>query len=137
MEDQRDFDRICPYCEIVKTNSARHCVICQRCVERYDHHCPWINNCVGIANHNTFLGLLAVLTFDFSQGIYIAGSALFRIINKSAVTAEECSRDNFFWDVSCFIRGRHPAGEEYRKIFNIGILGTIEAFFLLGFILVM
>jgi hypothetical protein len=27
-------------------------------VDRYDHHCPWINNCVGIRNHNIFLWYL-------------------------------------------------------------------------------
>jgi palmitoyltransferase len=27
-------------------------------VERFDHHCPWINNCVGIKNHNAFLAFL-------------------------------------------------------------------------------
>jgi hypothetical protein len=27
-------------------------------VERFDHHCPWINNCVGINNHHYFMGFL-------------------------------------------------------------------------------
>jgi hypothetical protein len=46
---------LCPDCEIVRTDRSRHCSICNRCVERFDHHCPWINNCVGLDNHNPFM----------------------------------------------------------------------------------
>ena len=60
-----DFDRICPTCEIVRSPLTRHCVICNKCVERYDHHCPWIDTCVGVKNHNFFLVLL-ISTFTSS-----------------------------------------------------------------------
>lgn len=35
-----------------------HCTTCQRCTPQYDHHCFWINNCVGknnILRFNIFL----------------------------------------------------------------------------------
>ena len=45
---------LCPDCKVIRTSRSRHCAICNKCVERFDHHCPWINNCVGIKNHNHF-----------------------------------------------------------------------------------
>lgn len=49
-----DPNHLCPECEVIRTERSRHCNICNRCVERFDHHCPWINNCVGIKNHGIF-----------------------------------------------------------------------------------
>lgn len=57
-----DGNRICPTCQVIRTSRARHCNVCDMCVERYDHHCPWINNCVGARNHNYFLGFIFSLT---------------------------------------------------------------------------
>lgn len=53
---------MCPDCEVLRTPRSRHCAICNKCVERFDHHCPWINNCVGIHNHNSFMAFLWSLT---------------------------------------------------------------------------
>ena len=37
---------VCPECEIMKPPISKHCDVCGMCVGVYDHHCPWINNCV-------------------------------------------------------------------------------------------
>ena len=30
---------ICPTCEVLRPQESRHCTICNKCVDRYDHHC--------------------------------------------------------------------------------------------------
>ena len=49
-----DSTQLCPDCNTIRTSRSRHCSVCGHCVERFDHHCPWINNCVGVRNHNYF-----------------------------------------------------------------------------------
>lgn len=45
----------CHVCRVVRPPRAGHCRICGVCVLRLDHHCVWINSCVGQANHFSFL----------------------------------------------------------------------------------
>lgn len=42
-----DPNSLCPTCEVMCTLESRHCFICNRCVEGFDHHCQWVNNCIG------------------------------------------------------------------------------------------
>lgn len=34
-----DPNMLCPTCEVICTSESRHCYICNKCVERFDHHC--------------------------------------------------------------------------------------------------
>lgn len=38
-----------------KPPRAHHCKTCRLCVFRMDHHCPWINNCVGLLNQKYYI----------------------------------------------------------------------------------
>lgn len=48
----------------MKPLRTHHCRVCDRCVERLDHHCPWVANCVGVNNHKVFVMLLGCLELE-------------------------------------------------------------------------
>ncbi|KAK7308442.1 hypothetical protein VNO77_42047 [Canavalia gladiata] len=48
----------CLYCTKPKSPRAHHCRSCRKCIMDMDHHCPFIGNCVGAANHRSFVAFL-------------------------------------------------------------------------------
>ena len=45
----------CYRCNKIKPPRTHHCSLCERCVLRMDHHCPWVGNCIGFHNHKFFI----------------------------------------------------------------------------------
>mmetsp|Transcript_1270 Transcript_1270/g.3905 ORF Transcript_1270/g.3905 Transcript_1270/m.3905 type:complete len:202 (+) Transcript_1270:437-1042(+) len=57
-----------------------HCGVCKRCVPRMDHHCPWLNQCIGRDNYRDYV--LVLLVFLYCS-IWMLGMSALIVFDKS------------------------------------------------------
>jgi hypothetical protein len=78
--------QLCAVCLIDKgCNMSKHCPTCDVCMsDKLDHHCSFLNNCVGEGNRRLFVALLFFCTL---------GSALASVMNYHVAVSVYCHDD--------------------------------------------
>eukprot|EP00928_Gymnodinium_smaydae_P070949 TRINITY_DN54673_c0_g1_i1.p1 TRINITY_DN54673_c0_g1~~TRINITY_DN54673_c0_g1_i1.p1 ORF type:complete len:404 (-),score=97.32 TRINITY_DN54673_c0_g1_i1:234-1445(-) len=67
-EERRSEMLYCRHCASAVRLDSKHCWECRKCVDVFDHHCPWLNTCIGARNYRYFfvaiwslLAMMAIL----------------------------------------------------------------------------
>lgn len=70
------WNQLCVGCKIVRPLRAKHCSVTDRCIECFDHYCPWVGNAIGKGNRHLFL---IFLWLEFAALLISATLAFLRI----------------------------------------------------------
>ncbi|KAI9354760.1 DHHC palmitoyltransferase-domain-containing protein [Pilaira anomala] len=72
----------CDTCQVWKPDRTHHCRVCGTCVLKMDHHCPWVNGCVGVLNYRYYIQFLFYVTI---LGIWIFSTTLAAFIQFNSL----------------------------------------------------
>ncbi|KAK9844454.1 hypothetical protein WJX74_002731 [Apatococcus lobatus] len=79
----RNSPSTCYTCSLKRPLRSKHCATCNRCVERFDHHCPVICGCVGASNQRSFMAFIICMLLG--QALWLRLALLF--FHRSALHA--------------------------------------------------
>jgi palmitoyltransferase ZDHHC9/14/18 len=59
--------------------------VCDRCIEKFDHHCPWVGTCIGRRNYQPYLafifsaslGCILYIAFSITRLVHLANETNF------------------------------------------------------------
>uniref|UniRef100_A0A914H0S6 Palmitoyltransferase n=1 Tax=Globodera rostochiensis TaxID=31243 RepID=A0A914H0S6_GLORO len=102
---------LCYTCQNHKPLNAHHCSICNICVLNMDHHCIWINQCVGADNHRYFFQFLAFVTVGCLTFVFAAFKTFYYNYWRAFTNRMFCDSDRLaehlpWFDFVC-ARGPH------------------------------
>ena len=73
--EENENSNICVKCKSVMKNDTVHCLVCGICIDKWDHHCFWLNTCINNDTKNKFklfyLSIILTLLFNILFGVIL------------------------------------------------------------------
>nr|CAB3267898.1 probable palmitoyltransferase ZDHHC16 [Phallusia mammillata] len=117
---------ICKRCIAPKPARTHHCSVCKKCRLKMDHHCPWLNNCVGHFNHRYFICFCIFMLLGTTY-VSISSWALFRDCFRFFEKLFDIKKSIYSFFGSDVAEGIH--GVKLRHALNINICAKKDRFF--------
>ena len=71
LEDKKDVTKYCPITFILIKDNSKYCLICQKYIIGFNHHCYWVGNCIGEKNFNKFMILILICIINTSYNMLL------------------------------------------------------------------
>ena len=87
------------YCSICKDNKSmfsKHCARCDRCTYGFDHHCKWLNNCIGTNNYRWFIVLIVSSTLLCILGVVVGCFVFYEFSVEKNIDPKDTFFTSFF-----------------------------------------
>lgn len=78
-------DQKCHTCKLLKPARSKHCKKCGKCILFFDHHCVWLNNCIGKGNYKWFYSFLIINIIVLSYASIISFNLIRKCVEEEKI----------------------------------------------------
>ena len=82
-----NWNQLCVSCRIVRPLRAKHCSVTDRCIEVFDHYCPWVGNAIGKGNSHYIVVFLWLALYAHASAAVVGVIQINRHVSGETWTA--------------------------------------------------
>ena len=71
LDDGKDVINYCPMTFILIEGNSKFCLICQKYIKGFNHHCYWVGNCIGENNFNKFMIFICICIINTGYNLLL------------------------------------------------------------------